>query len=116
MDRKEAEELLAREMRRSPILKQLLDSEDAQIYVRAFDPSTSEGALKAIQELPFEKRYTRRVFWALQWAFADFDSESVKLDLPNIPVSVRSEMLQELERRLWQMLRFIETIRGSERA
>ena len=51
-----------------------------------------------------EKRYTWRVFSALKWAFADFEDEYVKLDLPHIPETARSEMTKELELRLQQLL------------
>ena len=46
------------------------------------DAPGTEVALQVLRDLPLEKRYTWRVFSALKWAFADFDDESVRLDLP----------------------------------
>jgi len=56
-----------------------------------------EAALQAVRDLPLERRYTARVFSALKWAFADFESESVRLDLLSIPELKRTEMTKELE-------------------
>jgi hypothetical protein len=61
-----------------------------------------DAALQVVRDLPLEKRYTWRVFSALKWAFADFEDEYVKLDLPHIPEPTRSEMTKELELRFQQ--------------
>ena len=49
------------------------------------------------------------VFSALKWAFADFEDEYVRLDLPHIPEPTRSEMTKELELRLHQFRMLLET-------
>jgi hypothetical protein len=42
-------------------------------------------------------------------AFADFEDEYVALDLPHIPEPTRSEMTKELELRLQQLWRLLQT-------
>jgi hypothetical protein len=88
---------------------ELSNSEEARHYLDYFTGSISgdaagvEAALQALRDLPLEKRYTWRVFSALKWAFADFESASVRLDLLSIPEPTRSEMTKELELRLQQL-------------
>jgi hypothetical protein len=68
-----------------------------------------EAALEGIRDLPLEKRYTWRVFSDLKWAFADFEDEYVKLDLPNFSEPTRSEMIKELELRFLQLQILLQT-------
>jgi hypothetical protein len=92
-----------------PLAEELSNSEEARPYVDYFTRSISgdaagvEAALQALRDLPLEKRYTWRVFSALKWAFADFESASVRLDLLSIPQPTRSEMTKELELRFQQL-------------
>jgi hypothetical protein len=62
---------------------------------------------KSYETCRLEKRYTWRVFSALKWAFADFEDEYVKLDLPHIPEPTRLEMTKELELRFQQLQMFV---------
>lgn len=86
------------EIKIDPLARELATSEDAQPYLDYFMKAYSnnaagiEAALQTLSKLPLEKRYTWRVFSALKWAFADFDDECVKLDLPCIPELQRAEM------------------------
>ncbi|MGA7770675.1 MAG: hypothetical protein WCA27_31125 [Candidatus Sulfotelmatobacter sp.] len=92
-----------------PLAQELVRSEQARPYTNYFmkaysnDAAGIESALQVLRDLPLEKRYTWRVFSALKWAFADFDDECVRLDLPHIPEANRIKMVRELEIRLQQM-------------
>jgi|SRR5208282_2313336 len=105
----EPEKIPLSEITIDPLAQELLRSEQARPYtdyfMKAFsnDAAGIESALQMLRDLPLEKRYTWRVFSALKWAFADFDDECVKLDLPNIPETKRAEMLKELRIRLLQL-------------
>jgi hypothetical protein len=92
-----------------PLAEELSNSEDARPYLDYFTRSISgdaagvEAALQVLRDLPLEKRYTWRVFSALKWAFADFESASVRLDLLSIPEPTRTLMTKELELRFQQL-------------
>lgn len=92
-----------------PLAQELVRSEQARPYTDYFmkaysnDAAGVESALQVLGDLPLEKRYTWRVFSALKWAFADFDDECVKLDLPHIPETTRTEMLKALRIRFLQL-------------
>jgi hypothetical protein len=98
-----------------PLAEELSNSDEARRYLDYFTRSISgdaagvEAALQALRDLPLEKRYTWRVFSALKWAFADFESASVRLDLPHIPEPTRSEMTKELELRFQQLQILLQT-------
>ena len=92
-----------------PLAKELVGSEASKPYVDYFTKAYSknaagvDAALQVLRDLPLERRYTWRVFSALKWAFADFDDECVRLDLPHIPEPKRSEIVKELEMRSLQL-------------
>jgi hypothetical protein len=98
-----------------PLAEELANSEEARPYLDYFKKAISgdaagvEAALQTLRELPLEKRYIWRVFSALKWAFADFESESVRLDLLSIPEPKRSEMTKELELRFQQLQILLQT-------
>jgi hypothetical protein len=71
----------------------------------------SSAGLPWRRDSPLEKRYTWRVFSALKWAFADFDDECVRLDLPHIREAKRTEMVRELEIRLQQMAMLLKVFK-----
>jgi hypothetical protein len=105
----EPENIPLNEIRIDPLAQELVRSEQARPYTNYFmkaytnDAAGIESALQVLRDLPLEKRYTWRVFSALKWAFADFDDECVKLDLPNMPETTRAEMLKELRIRFLQL-------------
>jgi len=105
----EQRNLRLRDIKIDPLAKELVASESAKPYLDYIksaltnDTAGVEVALKVLEELPLEKRYTWRVFSALKWAFADFDDECVRLDLPHIPEPKRSEIFKELELRFVQL-------------
>lgn len=43
------------------------------------DEKASQIAAEKIKALPLEKRYIWRIVQALDWGFADFDSETVRI-------------------------------------
>ena len=98
-----------------PLPHELATSEGTHPYldylIKAYGSNGAglEAALRVIRDLPLEKRYTWRVFSALKWAFADFEDEYVAFDLPHIPEPARSEMTEELERRLLQLQMLLQT-------
>lgn len=105
----EPEKIPLNEIAIDPIAQELVRSEQARPYANYFlkaysnDNAGVESALQVLRDLPLEKRYTWRVFSALKWAFADFDDECVKLDLPHIPETTRTEMVKELQIRFLQV-------------
>ena len=96
-----------------PLAHELATSEGTQPYldclIKAYSNNAGlESALEVVH-LPLERRYTWRVFYALKWAFADFEDEYVALDLPHIPEPTRSEMTKELELRFQQLQILLQT-------
>jgi hypothetical protein len=100
-----------------PLAQELVRSEQSRPYtdywMKAYtnDVAGVESALQVLRDLQLEKRYTWRVFSALKWAFADFDDEYVKLDLPHISQAQRAEMVRELEIRLQQMVMLLKVFK-----
>ena len=113
----EPEKIPLNEIAIDPLAEELLRSEQARPYADYFMKAYSndavgvEKALQVLQDLPLEKRYTWRVFSALKWAFADFDDECVKLDLPHIPDPKRREMLMELGIRFQQLAMLLKAFK-----
>ena len=63
-------------------------------YAAVMTGQDSDSTLQTIAALPIEKRYLFRVAQCLDWALADYDGETAKLDLPYIP------NLEELTKKL----------------
>jgi hypothetical protein len=105
----EPEIIPLKEIAIDPLARELVRSEQSRPYmdywlkVYSDDRAGIESALQVLRDVPLDKRYTWRVFSALKWAFADFDDECVKLDLPHIPEIKRTEMVKELQVRFLQM-------------
>jgi len=104
-----------KDIKTDPLAHELATSEATQPYldcaIKAYcDHAVAfESAVEVVRNLPLEKRYTRKVFSALKWAFADFEDEYVALDLPHIPEPTRSEMTKELELRFQQLQILLQT-------
>jgi len=103
------------DIKSDPLAHELANSEEARPYLDYFkmslsgDAAGAESALRVLRDLPLEKRYTWRVFSALKWAFADFESASVRIDLLSIPEPTRLEMTKELELRFQQLRILLQT-------
>jgi hypothetical protein len=104
-----------------PLAHELATSEGTRPYldcvIKAYRNNAVglDAALQVVRDLPLEKRYTWRVFSALKWAFADFEDEYVKLDLPHIPEPIRSEMTKELELRFLQLQMLLKAFHNEQK-
>lgn len=104
-----------------PIGKELSNSEGVRPYVDFFiaieqkkDPML---ALEKLQSLTLAERYTWRVLSALQWAFGDFDSASIQLDLDTMPDADKRRLLdnEHIHSRPVQMAFLLKKLYGTER-
>ena len=117
----EPEMIPLNEIKIDPLAQELVRSEQARPYTDYFmkaysnDAGGVEKAIQVLRDLPLEKRYTWRVFSALKWAFADFDDECVKLDLPHIPETTRTEMVKELQIRFLQVEMLLKVFQEGKR-
>ena len=106
---------LTKDINTDPLAHELATSEGMQPYlnclIKAYinNGAGLEAALQVVRDSPLEKRYVWRVFYALKWAFADFEDEYIALDLPHIPEPTRSEMIKELQLRLQQLQMLLQT-------
>jgi hypothetical protein len=80
-------------------------------YMEVMRGKDGNQTLKAIADLPKGKRYLHRVRQCLDWALADFDDETAKLDMPYM-VEDLEEMQEVLSIRLYQLRSLIATLRG----
>ena len=108
-----------KDLQTDPVADELANSEAMQPYMNYVsaalknDAHAVDGALALIKNLPVEKRYVWRVVSMLKWALADFDSSTVKLDLPHISEARRSEILQELQLRYYQLGMLVSVLKGN---
>jgi hypothetical protein len=61
-----------------------LDASYLEYFTAASSGRSTKESEKRIAAVPEDKRYLTRVLDSLDTAFADFDSETVKLDLPHM--------------------------------
>ena len=107
-----------KDIQADPVANELAKSEAMRPYMNYHvaalknDLHEAHNALAVIKDLPVEKRYIWRVFSTLKWALADFDSNTVKLDLPHIPGARKVEIIQELQIRLLQLEKLLKTVKG----
>ena len=80
---KEPEMMPINRIRTDDIAHDLISSrlEYVQYITALTQGQTGESELEKIRALPLEKRYTWRVASALRWAFADFESMNISVDL-----------------------------------
>jgi hypothetical protein len=62
-----------------------LDASYLEYFAAACSGRSTQEAERRIAAIPEDKRYLTRVLDSLDSAFADFDTETAKLDLPNMP-------------------------------
>jgi hypothetical protein len=74
------------------------------------DHQAAEDATQQIKHLPLEQRYIWRIMSALKWGLCDFDSKTVKLDLPHLSDEERHEMVQDLEVCFIQLRTMLEAL------
>jgi hypothetical protein len=98
-----------------PVGDMLARSDDIQPYIKHYaalmSGGDSEKTLAVIAALPKDKRYLSRVLQCLAWALADFDSETVKLDLPYM--DSLDAIKEELAKREWQLRELRRTLGGN---
>jgi hypothetical protein len=71
-------------------------------------------AIEALAALPLEKRYVWRVASALKWAFADFDTVTVKADRQTLSPEDRQQLVELLKHRPLQFCMFLSALFGQK--
>jgi len=106
------------DLKSEPLSDDLLDSPAMQPYMNLalammqqddLGPATEE-----ITALPLEKRYVWRVASALQWAFADMDTLTVRVDRQTLSREDRRRLLELLKHRPLQFCLFLSTLFGQK--
>ena len=82
----------------------LLDAPQMEIYDRIImaamqDSSDLSAAIRKLSAVPVEERYISRVIAALDFAFGDFDSACIKLDVDTLPMGEIDRLGKILETR-----------------
>lgn len=104
------------QIKTDPVGEMLASSDALKPYIDHYKAQQRGGdrdaTLGAIAALPESKRYLSRVVECLNWALADFDSETVKLDMPYM------SNLDEVKHKLWfrfnQMSVLLKVLQGKE--
>lgn len=106
--------VLLKDIKTDPAGDMLVKGKDMRPYINHYKAvlsgEDSNATLKIIAGLPSEKRYLSRVVQCLDWALADFDSETAKLDMPYI--SDLDEVQAKLQHRLMQLNILFQTLKG----
>jgi hypothetical protein len=78
----------------------------AQPYIRAIVAALSgrneAEAFAAVKNLPYEKRYLARVLTALELAFCDFDTASLRMDFASLTSEELESVAQQIAVRGYQ--------------
>ena len=100
----------ASELAGSPAMKPYIDLFGAVVLGQ--DPQPFRDALARI---PLEQRYVWRVLSALKWAFADFDSHTVEVDLGTLSLTDLKKLREALPPfRTFQFCMFLKALVGLE--
>lgn len=96
----------------------LLNSPDMEVYDRfilaGMKGQDISSAIRAISMLPPEQRYVSRIISALGFAFADFDSVCIRIDLDTMPSTEIDRMKEVLETRTIQFCILVREFFGPE--
>lgn len=84
-------------------LTQSLDASYLQYHAAADTGTSTKDSEGRIAAIPEDKRYLTRVLEALDGAFADFDTETARLDLPRMQERQPEAIKDFLELRLKQL-------------
>jgi hypothetical protein len=87
-----------------------LDSSYTEYFAAAYSGRSTKGAEGRIAAIPEDKRYLARVLGSLDNAFADFDDETAKLDLPHMENRKPEAVKRYLEFRLRQLSMLIDAV------
>ena len=89
-----------------------LDTSYLEYFAAACSRRSTKEAERRIAAMPEGKRYLTRVLDSLDSAFADFDTETAKLDLPNMQNRKPEAIKRYLEFRLRQFKMLIDAVEG----
>jgi hypothetical protein len=87
-----------------------LDASYREYFAAACSGSSTKEAKTRIGAIPEEKRYLTRILDSLDNAFADFDTETAMLDLPNMQNRKPEAIKRYLEFRLQQFKMLLDTV------
>ena len=87
-----------------------LDASYRQYFTADCSGRSTKEAEKKIAAIPEDKRYLTRVLDSLDSAFADFDTETAKLDLPHMQDRKPEAIKRYLEFRLRQFTMLLDTV------
>jgi hypothetical protein len=87
-----------------------LDASYLEFYAAACSGMSTKEAKRRIAAIPEGGRYLTRVLDSLDNAFADFDTETAKLDLPNMQNRKPEAIKRYLEFRLQQFEMLLDTV------
>jgi hypothetical protein len=97
---------------------ELATSPDMEPYLRLIMAQMQGGdataEVKALRQLPLEKRYIWRVASALKWAFADLETESVQADKATLSPEDLGRVTELLKIRPMQFCIFLAALVGPE--
>ena len=91
-------------------LTKSLDPSYVQYWSAAYSGRSRTECERRIAAIPEGKRYLTRVLDSLDTAFADFDSETAKLDLPHMQKREPEAIKRYLEVRLKQFKLLVDTV------
>ena len=101
----------AHELATSPDMQPYLE-----VLIAEMQGLDTAPALRAIAELPLEKRYVWRVASALKWGFADFDDETASIDKRTLTPEDFAKVRDLLKLRPVQFCMFLKALFGAEEA
>jgi hypothetical protein len=87
-----------------------LDASYLQYFTAACSGGSTKEAETRIAAIPEEKRYLTRVLDSLDSAFADFDTDTVMLDLPHMQNRKPEAIKRYLEFRLRQLKMLLDAV------
>jgi hypothetical protein len=105
----EVDDPLAEQLTESPKMRPYIDFFAAQMKGKGV-----EAATRVLADLDLKDRYIWRIASALQWAFADFDSETARLDWSCISEDQRKQVSAAFQFRLVQMALLVKALYGPD--
>jgi hypothetical protein len=94
----------------SNALSASLDGSYQQYFIATVRRASTKEAERGIAAMPEEKRYLTRVLDSLDNAFADFDTDTVLLDLPHMRNRKPEAIKRYLEVRLLQLKKLVGVV------
>lgn len=114
----EPEQVPINKLRTDDVARDLISSrpEYVQYLAALARGENGESELEKVRVLPLENRYTWRVASALRWAFADFDSMNIGIDLNTLSIDdlKRLQELVHMPVRAMQFCIYLKSLIGYE--